>query len=137
MNSQTHSIFSCEFCNNLLREHHDNLLFCPDESIFETISKLETRCCKLLNYENNTKNVCDEFEKVIKEIPFLRLKLILCNMPIFNPDLDLNADKKYLEDSGSIIRLQSKVIYLLISNTRRKHVNQEKKYSVVKSTGTL
>lgn len=100
----------------LCKDQNHTLMECRDDSIFETMDEITMNCTRIISYDRNTLTLIYEMEEHVKKLSCVMLKSILYNTPEINTDDDYTFN-----GSGKKITLIGKVIYLYLSNMRRKH----------------
>ena len=100
----------------LCKENDHSLLGCRDDSIQDTSDEITMMCTRIISYPNGTFDSLNELEDYVKGLSCTMLKAILYNTS------EVNANGETLfNGSGKKVTLVGKVIYLFLSNMRRKH----------------
>lgn len=103
----------------LCKENDHSLLGCRDDSIQDNADEITMMCTRIISYPNGTFDSLNELEDYVKGLSCTMLKAILYNTPEFNAN-----GETLFNGSGKKVTLVGKVIYLFLSNMRRKHVTR-------------
>lgn len=103
----------------LCKENDHSLLGCRDDSIQDTADEITMMCTRIISYPNGTFDSLNELEDYVKGLSCTMLKAILYN----SPEVNTNGETMF-NGSGKKVTLVGKVIYLFLSNMRRKHVTR-------------
>ena len=102
----------CQLC----KENDHTLLGCRDDSIQDRSDNITMMCARIITYTTETFEMLNELEDYVKNQTCTMLKAILYNTPEFNTNGEV-----VFNGAGKKVTLVGKVIYLFLSNARRKY----------------